>query len=95
MNKAEQRHVDKVAATGCCVCRKFHGLKIASEVHHIAIGSGKRSHFATVSLCPEHHRNGPDSFHGGGSRKFLMRYKLPSEYHLLIIQNEFMAIDNL
>lgn len=51
------------------------------QVHHIAQGSGLRSHFSCVPMCEYHH----DFFHGQ-PKTFLKVLKVPgeSEYGLLV-----------
>ena len=50
--KAESSHMGTVAGLGCIICKR------PAEIHHLP-GMGMRaSHFHTIPLCPEHHRNG-------------------------------------
>jgi len=54
-NKAEQRHMGRVAELGCCICA------MPAEIHHLLRrkGIGRRSsHFDVIPLCPTHHRTG-------------------------------------
>lgn len=95
VNKAEQKHVDSVAAIGCVICREFEDTITPCEVHHIGEGSGERSNFMVAGLCAKHHREGGASLHGAGIKQFLRMYKLPSEYHLLGLVNKYRAIDEL
>ena len=90
----EQKHMDKVAQIGCVICRRETGNIVPCHVHHIAEGSGKRSDFMTAGLCPEHHE-GFLGIHGMGSKKWLMMFNLPTEYHLLGLVNEYRAIDGI
>lgn len=76
-----QRHMGKVAAVGCVLCRKILGANnVPAEVHHIG-DSEDRSDFLTIPLCPEHHR-GAAGFHYLGEREFNRKYKT-SELKLL------------
>ncbi len=88
-----QRHKDRVAALGCVVCRRL-GFQPnhQAEVHHVAEGSGLRSDYAVVGLCPEHHR-GKSGLHGMGAKAFIRLYRPPgdSEYGLLVWVNEDLA----
>ena len=55
MTKAEKAYLSRVAAIGCCVCRR------PAEIHHILTGKGmgqKASNLDVIPLCPDHHRNG-------------------------------------
>jgi len=87
----EKYHMDKVASTRCVICREHFNEFTPGQVHHIAEGSGKRSGFMTACLCEEHHK-GATGFHTN-TRKFLMLWGLPTEYHLMLLQNKFLAKD--
>lgn len=89
-NALEGFWIKLVASTGCVVCRRFGQSGLPVEVHHIAKGSGVRSHFAVVALCGNqvdggHHRGGA-GFHGMGDRAFCALYRPPgeSEWGLLV-----------
>lgn len=85
---AAERHLERVAAMGCCLCHQIgHGYTPA-EVHHIG-DTSERSDFLTIGLCPEHHR-GATGFHGLGERAFNARYKT-SEVQLLAKTIERLA----
>lgn len=92
MSAAESRHMEKVASIGCVICLKLGHGYCASEVHHVAEGSGLRSGFAAAGLCPEHHR-GASGLHGMGVKRFCTAYRVPgeTEYGLLVLVNEFLA----
>lgn len=51
---AEKRHMDRVAAMGCCVCGN------PATIHHVTAsverGRISRSHRLVVPLCPTHHQ---------------------------------------
>ena len=91
MNKAESAHVERVASVGCVVCRRLYGRFVPCQIHHIAEGSGLRSHFAVAGLCEEHHL-GQSGFHRMG-KQFLKLFRIPgeSEYGLLVLVNEDLA----
>ena len=91
MNAAETRHVNRVAALGCCICRRLGLGYVHPQVHHIAEGSGQRSWFAVAPLCEEHH-TGPSGFHKRG-KGFLVQFRVPgeTEYGLLVMVNEDLA----
>jgi hypothetical protein len=80
-----QRYLAKVAALGCCVCRRLGLGRTPAEVHHIAEGSSIRSDFAVAPLCPEHHR-GESGFHTLKESRFCQLYDVPwgNEYGLLV-----------
>jgi len=73
---AGARHMGKVAALGCVLCRRLGLGTTAAEVHHVREGQGgaqRASDFLSVPLCPEHHR-GNSGLHGLGTRAFERRY---------------------
>lgn len=94
MTRDEQRHHDILRCLGCVICREFHGGVITPpSIHHIAVGSGLRSEFMTAPLCYPHHQ-GPEGFHEA-PKAFLRVYRLPTEYHLLLLVNKFRAEDRI
>ena len=86
-----QYHMEKVASVGCVVCRRLGHGYVPCNVHHIAEGSGLRSDWAVVGLCPEHHV-GKSGFHKRG-KAFLSQFRVPGEieWGLLAWQNEDLA----
>lgn len=94
MSKHESNHMSIVAQVGCVLCRRDTGQKVACHVHHIAEGSGERSDFMTAGLCYDHH-NGVVGIHGMGVKQFLRLHRLPTEYHLLELVNEYRAKDGI
>lgn len=82
-----------VAAAGCVIGNRALALCAgAVEVHHVAEGSSKRSDFATVGLCREHHQ-GKSGFHGLRAERFCKLYRVPweKEEGLLVWTNEDIA----
>ena len=74
MTNEERRHLNRVAALGCMVCRRLHGSHDPGpvEIHHKRAGTGagrRSSHFDAMPLCPEHHR-GKTGLHGLGTKGF-------------------------
>lgn len=65
---AEKRHMGRVAALGCFLCREIGLGPSPAQVHHVRLGSGmseRPSHWLTVPLCDRHHANSsPDGIHG-------------------------------
>lgn len=60
-NKAEKRHMARVAALGCVVCRNQGLGPTPAELHHIraGVGMGQRaSNYDVIPLCHIHHRTG-------------------------------------
>lgn len=45
MNKAEQRYHDILRKVGCVLCREAGNGIVPPEIHHLAEGSGERSHY--------------------------------------------------
>jgi hypothetical protein len=77
MTRAEQRHMDRVAALPCAVCGD-----VPVHVHHIREGHGmgqRASNFLTIPLCPSCHQ-GPHGVHGD---KAMLRIKKLSELSML------------
>lgn len=70
----EKRHMDRVAALGCLVCRS------PAELHHVTSDGLKRiarSHQRVVPLCPRHHRihvGSAESVEYLGHAGFTIRY---------------------
>lgn len=94
MTRDEQRHHDIVRSLDCVICREFYGVRTPASVHHIAEGSGLRSEYMVAPLCPDHHKNGSEGFHDA-PKVFLRVYRLPTEYHLLLLVNKFRAEDRV
>lgn len=89
MTTAEKRHLDRVARSGCALCRHLGLGDTPAEVNHprFSEGIGQRaSHWLAIGLCPEHHR-GASGIHGLGVREFERRYKV-SEPVLLALTLE-------
>jgi len=93
MTNAEKHHQDIVRRLGCVICREFLGVITPASIHHIAEGSGLRSEYMVAPLCYWCHQ-GPEGFHAA-PKLFLVRYGLPTEYHLLLFVNKFLAEDRL
>lgn len=70
-NKAEQAHLDHVAAFGCLVCLK------PANIHHIMHMLGKRcrrDHRYVVPLCRKHHQETGGLHDLGGEEQFKEAY---------------------
>ena len=65
IKKHKKEHLSKIASLGCIICKKMGFLDSPAEIHHINEGRiGKRADFnKTLPLCPNHHRNGSESYH--------------------------------
>lgn len=83
-------YMDLVADAGCVLCLEHYSTHTPCEVHHVAEGSGRRSDFMVVGLCPEHHR-GATGLHGLGVKAFCDLWGLANEYALLGLVNKWVA----
>ena len=66
MSLAAKRHLSRVAALNCVICRRFDMYDVPAEIHHprFAVGMAQRaSDWLALPICPEHHR-GPRGIHG-------------------------------
>ena len=92
MSNAKARWRNQLSALICVVGRRHQGCKGATELHHVAEGSGLRHDYGLVPLCHEHHQ-GPAGLHGMGSKNFIRLYRPPgdSEFGLLIWTMEDLA----
>lgn len=81
---AERAHLAAVARMGCCLCIHLEFGPTPAEVHHCRVnhGWGRSGHFATIPLCPTHHRGQPGGVHDMGREEFTVRYGI-SEMELL------------
>lgn len=81
---AERAHLAAVAAMGCCLCEHLGLGATPAEVHHVRArhGWGRSGHFATIPLCPTHHRGQPGGVHDMGRDEFTAEYGI-SEIELL------------
>ena len=69
MTKAEgKRHMARVAALGCIVCKNNGYEGTPAHVHHIDCATmGRRSEDdETIPLCPIHHLDGDGTSNSGG-----------------------------
>lgn len=69
-------YMGKVAALGCCICRRLGYGPTPAQVHHRRTGTGagrRASDRDTIPLCPEHH-TGLAGIHGMGRRAFEAAY---------------------
>lgn len=79
MTKA-QRHIGRVKALGCVICRNLDLGETPADAHHI-YDTADRDDFLVIPLCREHHQ-GATGFHGMGERAFNRVYST-SETKLL------------
>ena len=93
MTNAEKHYHAILRQIGCVICREFRGVITPPSIHHIAEGSGVRSEYMVAPLCYGHHQ-GPEGFHSA-PKVFLRVYRLPTEYHLLLLVNKFRAEDQI
>ena len=57
MTKA-QRHIYRVKALGCAICRNLGYGPTPADAHHILRNGRRRDDFHTIPLCAVHHRSG-------------------------------------
>ncbi len=92
MTKDEKKYLSKVADLGCIICYRLGYSGSPCEIHHcrgMGLGMGVRnSHYATIGLCPEHHR-GNTGYHGLGRKAFERRYEV-TEQELLVQVQEWL-----
>lgn len=63
---AEKRHMSRVAALGCGLCRVIGYGETPAEIHHVREGQGmaqRAENWLVIPLCPNHHR-GTHGIHG-------------------------------
>jgi len=81
----ERKHLSKVAALCCILCRLKGIDDSPAEIHHprTGVGAGRRSsHYDAIGLCPNHHRLGGEAIHVMG-RKTFERHHGVTEIELL------------
>ena len=65
--KNEKKRLNKIAELGCILCSKVYGFEgTPSELHHVRRYGAVWFASPVLALCPEHHRDGNDSFHRMG-----------------------------
>lgn len=60
MGKKNPKHMKRVAALGCIVCRNLGYGETPASAHHIRDGQGlsqKADDEETIPLCPPHHQD--------------------------------------
>lgn len=93
MTADEKRHVSRVVALGCVLCRINGYQDTPAEAHHPRTGVGagqKASHYDVIALCPHHHRLGNDALHVMGRRAFERRHGV-TELELLEMTRRLLA----
>ena len=95
MTKDEKKYLSKIADLGCIICYRLGYIGTPAEIHHVrGMGLGmsvRSSHYATIPLCPRHHR-GNDGYHGLGRKAFERRYEV-TEQELLDQVQEMLNED--
>ena len=69
MSLAAKRHLSRVAALGCVICRRLGYPESAAEIHHPRFAAGmaqRASDWLAIPLCPDCHR-GQRGIHGDRS----------------------------
>ncbi len=57
----EQRHMDRVRALGCIVCRLHLNESTPAAIHHVDGKTKPDAHFKTLGLCFYHHQGGANT----------------------------------
>jgi hypothetical protein len=84
MTAAERRHIAKVVALGCIVCkREGYGFSLA-EPHHVR-HSGKRDHYRIIPLCRPHHQGQYGAAVHAGLSTWQQKYGTEEELLKLVI----------
>jgi hypothetical protein len=52
----EQRHMQRVQALGCIICRIYGKQYTPAEIHHLDGKTKHGAHKRILPLCPPHHR---------------------------------------
>ena len=89
----ERQYLARVAALPCCLCMHLGLGATPAEVHHVRVkhGWGRSGHFATIPLCPLHHRGQPGGIHDMGRDEFTALYGI-SEFELLAITSRQLGL---
>lgn len=69
MTLAAKRHLSRVAALGCAICRRLGMSDVPAEIHHPRFAAGmaqRSSDWLAIPACPACHR-GPRGIHGDRS----------------------------
>jgi hypothetical protein len=85
----EKRHLARVAALDCIVCREIGYEGTRAEIHHVRVnhGWGRSGHKNVIPVCPTHHRDQTLGIHGMGREEFKDMYGR-SELEFLDLVNE-------
>lgn len=89
----EQRHMQRVQALGCIICRIYRRQNTPAEIHHTDGKTKPDAHKKVLPLCPPHHRipgNGYVS-RADGKRAFELEY-MPEE-DLLVCVDKALELD--
>lgn len=92
MSKATKRHMAKLAASGCVICRKLGLGETPAQLHHVREGQGmsqRASDMLAIPLCHAHHM-GDAGIHGMGVKAFERLYRT-TELELLAEALEAIA----
>ena len=91
--KDEKQWLNKLAESGCCICRKYHGIIDAPpcNIHHIREGLGisqRNNSYMCLPLCKHHHQSGPpgEAFHAS-PKQWIDRYGKESEMLEWVLDN--------
>jgi hypothetical protein len=90
-NAAERRHLARLAALGCVVCRNEGYGYSPTSIHHIRPQGAKTDHYKAIPLCPQHHQHGGlgIALHAGQKR---WEEKFGTEMELLAQVEELLDV---
>ena len=88
--KDEKQWLNKLAESGCCICRKYYDVTDAppANLHHLREGVGmgqKSSDFLVIPLCHYHHQ-GEGGFHTS-PKTWIEKYGKESEMLEWVLDN--------
>ena len=92
--KNEKNALNKIAELGCILCSEVYGFEgTPAELHHCRRHGAVRASSRVLALCPEHHRNGNDSFHRMGVNAWQDKHGITLE-ELLERQDKKLGMGN-
>jgi hypothetical protein len=89
----EQRHMRRVAALGCIICKIYRNQNTPAEIHHLDGKTKPGAHMRVLPLCALHHRNHGKGYvsRADGKKAFEAEY-MPEE-DLLVCVDKALELD--
>lgn len=94
--KAENKHLARVAALGCIVCKNLGHEDTPAEIHHCSKGTGqavRADNYHVIPLCAIHHRQGGHGVAIHSGRK-TWEQKYGTEAELLTLVNAELGVSS-